>query len=130
MNISIDRSNHSSVAIVRSEQPLIVDPKSALELITTVHYETGCDKLIVDKSALAESFFDLRSGLAGEVLQKCMNYQIKLAIVGDFSGYPSKSLQALIVESNRGNDFFFVPTEEIALAKLHGVRSRSEQGQA
>ncbi|MBU1101276.1 MAG: DUF4180 domain-containing protein [Bacteroidetes bacterium] len=51
---------------------------------------------------------ETQSGLAGEILQKCINYRLKIAIVGDFEKYKSKSLQALIIESNRGNQFFFV----------------------
>jgi hypothetical protein len=37
--------------------------------------------LLLDESQLGEKFFDLRSGLAGEVLQKFTNYRVRLAIV-------------------------------------------------
>ena len=55
-------------------------------------YETGCERLIFDKTAFAESFFILSSGLAGEILQKFVNYRLKAAIVGDYSHYTSKPL--------------------------------------
>jgi hypothetical protein len=45
-------------------------------------------------------------------------YYIKLAIVGDFSGYTSKSLKAFIYESNRGKQTFFVASEEEAMKAL------------
>jgi len=49
-----------------------------------------------------------------------VNYRMKLAIVGDFSRYTSKSLQDFIRESNRGNQVFFTDTVEAALRRLQG----------
>ena len=43
---------------------------------------------------------------------------MKLAIVGDFSGYTSKPLRDFIYESNNGSHVFFVATVEEALEKL------------
>src|SRR5262245_51427675 len=37
--------------------------------------------LILTEDDLAREFFDLRSGLAGELFQKCTNYNVRLAIV-------------------------------------------------
>ena len=64
------------------------------------------------------SFFVLSTGVAGEILQKFINYRFKAAIYGDYTGYTSKPLQDFIRESNRGRDFFFVSTQEAALQKL------------
>ena len=68
------------------------------------------------KAALHRTF--LRTGLAGEVLQKFINYHVKVAIVGDYSQYTSKSLRAFIYESNRGNDIYFLSSVEEAVAKF------------
>jgi hypothetical protein len=108
----------NGVAIVRSDKPLITDTQSALDLMATVKYETGCDCIAIQKSAVAEDFFVLSTGLAGEILQKFVTYHVKLAIVGDFSRYTSKPLRAFLYESNNGNHVFFVGTEEEAVAKL------------
>ena len=64
--------------------------------------------MIIDKSNITEEFFDLKTKLAGEILQKYVNYQVKLAIVGDFDGYSSKSLKDFIYECNNGKHVFFV----------------------
>lgn len=56
--------------------------------------------------------------IAGEILQKFITYQFKLAIVGDFSGYTSKPLKEFIYESNKGKEIFFVSSEEDAIEKL------------
>ena len=41
----------------------------------------GTDGLILTESDLTPEFFDLRSGLAGELFQKFVNYKLRLAIV-------------------------------------------------
>lgn len=107
-----------TTAAVRTETTLISTPQEAVELIASARYETGCQALILPKAALHEDFFRLPTGLAGEVLQKFVNYDMKLAIVGDFSHYTSKPLRDFIRESNRGKTVFFVSTEAEALEKL------------
>lgn len=87
----------------------------------TVRHETGCDRMVLKKEAIAEDFFKLSSGLAGEVLQKFINYHVKLAVIGNFSDYTSKPLRDFMRESNRGNDIFFVSSEQEAVEKLCGA---------
>ncbi|MGZ4135560.1 MAG: DUF4180 domain-containing protein, partial [Tumebacillaceae bacterium] len=65
---------------------------------------------------------DLKTRLAGEILQKFINYRVKVAIVGDFSMYSSRSLQDFIYESNGGTDIFFLPTEQQAIEKLRMLK--------
>ncbi|MED1876942.1 DUF4180 domain-containing protein, partial [Brevibacillus borstelensis] len=96
MKIAKIEAGGADVAIVSSSEIVIEDVQSALDLIATVHYETGCDRIILNKSLVSESFFDLKTRLAGEILQKFINYRVKLAIVGDFSVYSSKSLKDFI----------------------------------
>lgn len=76
--------------------------------------------IAVDKKLITEDFFILSTGLAGEVLQKFINYGGRIAIYGDFSQYTSKPLRDFIYESNKGKDVFFVATEAEAVAKLAG----------
>ncbi len=118
MKISVIKKNDREIAIVTTTDVLITDVQSALNLLTTVQYNTGCDRMILHKSSIIEDFFDLKTKLAGEVLQKFINYKIKLAIVGDFSIYTSESLKAFIAESNQWNDIIYVSREEEAIEKL------------
>jgi len=108
----------NNIVYVRSGEPFITDAQSALDLIATVRFETKCERIIVDKAAVGEDFFRLGTGLAGEVLQKFVNYRMKLAIVGDFSNYESKPLKDFIYECNKGRDFFFVGTKDEAIQRL------------
>lgn len=121
MRITKTKKNDVEIAVVNSDDILITDIQSALDLMATVNYETGCERMVVNKSAICEEFFDLKTRLAGEVLQKFVTYGTKLAIVGDFSGYSSKSLAAFIRESNNGKHIFFVSSMEQAVEKLSSV---------
>lgn len=122
MKITKVEANGNMMAVVSSDEVLIEDVQSALDLMATVQYEAGCDRIVIHKSLLTENFYNLKTRLAGEILQKFVNYRVKVAIVGDFSGYSSQSLQDFIYESNNGRDIFFLPTEQQALEKLSRVK--------
>lgn len=118
MNIRTITQNGVVIAAVESTEPLITDVQSALDLIATVYYESGSRRILLKKAALSDDFFILSRGLAGEVLQKFINYHTKIAIVGNYSQYTSKPLHDFIYESNQGRDVFFVGTEEEAIDRL------------
>lgn len=118
MNIEHLKDNGTDIAVISSDEKLIVDVQSALDLAMTVKYETGAARIVIAKAAICEDFFILRTGMAGEILQKFVNYHVKLAIYGDYSQYTSKPLKDFIYETNHGNDFFFVSTKEEAIQKL------------
>ncbi|MBP3966940.1 DUF4180 domain-containing protein [Paenibacillus lignilyticus] len=121
MNITVHQQGNSKVAIIESSDILIEDVQSALDLMATVRYNEDCDKILVSKSNVTEAFFDLKTRIAGDILQKFTNYQLKLAIVGDYEGYDSKSLKDFIYESNHGKQVFFLKDQQAALDALHGV---------
>ena len=118
MKINKVIENDIEIAVVSSSELVITDVQSALDFIATVNYEAGCDRIILNKAAICEDFFDLKTKLAGEILQKFINYHVKIAIVGDFDQYTSKSLKDFIYESNKGKCIFFLPSEKQALEKL------------
>ena len=106
------------IAVVPGGGARIKDAASALDLAMSIRYETGISRLAIDKEALCGDFFILSTGLAGEILEKFIQYRIKMAVYGDFSCYTSKPLRDFIYESNHGSDFFFVPEREEALRLL------------
>lgn len=119
--MTVDVKNGSRAAIVDAGELVMNDVQSALDLIATVSHEHNCDKIIVFKESICDDFFDLRTCLAGEILQKYSTYGARLAIVGDFDTLAenSRSLRDFIRECNRGSQIFFVPTKEEALERLH-----------
>lgn len=118
MNIEYIKDNNMDLAVVSSDGKVITDVQSALDLAMTIKYETGAANLVIDKNLICEDFFILSTGVAGEILQKFVNYHVRAAIYGDYSRYTSKPLKDFIYESNQGKDFFFVATKEEVIQKL------------
>ena len=110
--------NGIDIAVISSDERVITDVQSALDLIMSVKYETGAERLVLPKELVCEDFFILSTGIAGEILQKFINYHMKAAICGDYSHYTSKPLKDFIYESNKGRDIFFPATQEEAIRML------------
>jgi hypothetical protein len=115
MNIEITEYKGQTLAEVTGT--FIPNPQDALELLVNCAYQ-GAEKIIIHADQLMPDFFDLKTGIAGEILQKVSTYQLRLAIVGDFSQYTSKSLQDFIFESNKMGRVSFVASVEEAVARL------------
>lgn len=110
--------NNTICAVVHGEDKVITDTSSALDLLMSAKYEVGTKNIVISKSLIADNFFILSSGFAGEMLQKYINYGGRIAIYGDYSHYTSKPLHDFIYESNKGSNVFFVSTLEEAVEKL------------
>ena len=118
MNIEKIEKNGTICAVVRSDEVVVTDPQSALDLLMTAKYDVGTKNIVIYKRLIKEDFFILSSGFAGEILQKYVNYGGRIAIYGDYSHYTSKPLHDFIYESNKGHDVFFVATEDEAIKCL------------
>ena len=72
--------------------------------------------IVIPAERLGDSFFRLESRLAGEILQKFMNYRLRVAILGDISRHVAESsaLRDFVYECNRGRHiWFFTDAEEL-----------------
>ena len=118
MHIEKNVKNGTICAVVRSDEIVITDTQSALDLLMTAKYDFGTKNIVIDKKLIKEEFFILSSGLAGDILQKYINYGERIAVYGDFSHYTSKPLHDFIYESNKGHDVFFAATENDAVECL------------
>jgi hypothetical protein len=105
------------IAEVTDTEFQISSVQDAVDLLGDLYFN-NCSNIILREGNLHPDFFRLHTGLAGDVLQKYSNYSCRLAIIGDFSKYTSKSLQDFIRECNRGNRVFFVASIEEALERL------------
>lgn len=65
-------------------------------------------------------FFRLRSGIAGAIMLKFVNYRVRLAVVGDVSGHVSEStaLRDFVHETNQQGHVWFLPDFEALDDKL------------
>lgn len=95
------------VAEIIADKIILTSTEDGLELLGNLYYQ-GFDKIIIHEKNITPEFFDLKTKIAGNILQKFAQYQMPLIIVGDFSKYKSKSLNDFIFESNKGSQVNFV----------------------
>ena len=118
MTLKKIEKNNTICAVVCSTEIVIADAQSALDVLMTAKYEIGTKNIVISKQHIVEDFFILSKGLAGEILQKYINYGGRIAIYGDYTHYTSKPLKDFIYESNKGKDVFFVSTMDEAIEML------------
>ena len=118
MKIEKIEKNNIPCAVITGNDIVIKDAQSALDLLMTAKYDYQTKNIAIDKKLIVEDFFVLSTGLAGEVLQKYVNYGGRIAIWGDFSKYNSKPLKDFIYECNKGKNTFFVSTQQEAINLL------------
>jgi hypothetical protein len=87
------------------------DDREAVELIGDAQ---GAGLIVIPAERLDKDFFRLRTGVAGQFLQKFVTYGRRVAIVGDISRHVAESsaLRDFVVESNRGDHIWFVENIE------------------
>ncbi len=117
MKIHFSDNEESPVAEIISDKIVISDVQDALDLMAECDYQ-GSRKIIINKKNIIPGFFNLSTGIAGEILQKFSTYKVQLAIVGDFSQYTGKNMRDFIYESNKTGKVIFVSTVEEAKEKL------------
>lgn len=113
--------NHANNKILECVSP-ISGVDDALDLIAAC-MEHDSDQLLLESRVFSASFFDLRTRIAGEFLQKLQNYRIRTA--GVFPPNPdySERFNEFLVEARRGPMFRVFSTRDEALDWLAGVAS-------
>jgi hypothetical protein len=109
--------NGVQIAEVKSDELIIATAQDGLDLLGNLYYQ-AFDCIVIHEQNITPSFFDLKTGIAGEVLQKFSNYRMRLAIIGDFTKYSGKSIRDFIYESNKGGRINFLSSIPEALEKL------------
>ena len=117
MKIETHHINDTQIAVVISDVPIIQKIEDGLNLLGDLYFQ-GFDKIVICEKNITPDFFDLKNGIAGEILQKFSTYRVRLAIVGDFSKYTSRSLNDFIFESNKGRHINFLPSRSDAIKIL------------
>ncbi|MEE4178726.1 MAG: DUF4180 domain-containing protein [Bacteroides sp.] len=117
MTIKTHHVKGTKIAELIAEGNIISKSGDGLDLLGNLYYQ-GFDKIVIHEKNITPDFFDLKNGMAGEILQKFSTYRVRLAIVGDFARYSSKSLKDFIFESNKGRHVSFVSSSAEALKTL------------
>ena len=80
--------------------------------------ESGTFALLLDDGALPDAFFDLSTGVAGDVVQKLVNYGVRMAAVVPALDAHSVRFREFAGEANRFAQFRFFGTRAEAIAWL------------
>ncbi len=101
-----------------------VTPDSGLDPVAAVRacIEAGHRSLLFAEGALPDAFFDLRTGMAGEVVQALVNYSLRMAAVVPAVDAHGARFAEFAGEANRGHRFRFCPDPGQARAWLAGPR--------
>ena len=117
MNVRIHEVHGKKIAEVLSDGIIIRTSRDAADFIGEMQ-SRGLKQLILYEKNVAPEFFQLTNGIAADVLQKLANCQIKVAFVGQFNSRKNRSLEAFILESNRGDQAYFTNELDFALERM------------
>lgn len=117
MQIQTIEINNQQIAEVISDKIIIEKEQDAVDLLGNLYFQ-GINKVILYEKNIATDFFDLKTKLAGEILQKFSNYRVRLVIVGNFENIKSNSLNDFIFECNNGKQVNFLKSREEAIEKI------------
>lgn len=117
MKIEQHSINNRQIAELFADDNIITDISDGSDLAGNLYYQNFDGGIIYQKN-IAPEFFDLKTGIAGEILQKFSNFRLRLVIIGDFSNFDSKSLRDFIAESNKGKLINFTASREEAIQLL------------
>ena len=111
MRLEVIKINQTEIAEIISDELVIQNVAEATDLLGDIYYQ-GYDQVIIYEKNISPEFFDLKTKIAGEILQKFSMYRVSLFIVGDVSRYENKSLKDFIFESNKGKHVNFLSSRE------------------
>ena len=113
------------VMILAADGLVLTSERDALDIIGET-LSNRVQWVIIPVERLSAEFFQLSTGLAGQIMQKFVQYRRGLVICGDISPYVAQSntLKALVYESNRGPHIWFMPTEQQFIERLKDIQQQ------
>ena len=109
----------SSAKILECLEP-IGSAGDALGLVSAC-VENDATRILLEDRHLPPAFFDLRSGFAGEFIQKLLNYRMQLAVVFSDVSSHGERFEQFVLEARRGRGFRAFDDRDSALAWLAGA---------
>lgn len=113
--------HHVPVLMCADEGGVIGGERDALDLIGDAGYQ-GAEWVAVPVARFDERFFRLSTRVAGDIIQKFVQYRVGLAVVGDISRYTeaSASLRDFVRECNRNRQTWFLADVDELRERLKG----------
>ena len=117
MKIESHVIDNIKIAEVNSEDLIINSVEDGSDLLGNLYY-SDYDGIIIHEKNINSNFYDLKTGFAGEILQKFSNFRVRLVVIGNFDKYESASFKQFILESNKGKQVNFLSSLPEALKQL------------
>ena len=76
--------------------------------------EQGAESMLLDAASCPDGFFDLSTGVAGDLLHRLSVYHLRLAVVVEDLTRYSRRFQEFAREANQGRQFRFFDTSQAA----------------
>lgn len=117
MNYKLIEKNNNSYIYCSAEMNSPMSLDELMDLIP-VCWELETNRILLDSEVISEEFFRLRTGFAGEIIQKFINYKIKAAVILSEEQKIQGKFEDLMLEMNRGKVFRIFMEEESAVTWL------------
>jgi len=103
MKTIIHAKNGNSIVEIIDDGIILKNVQAFLDIAANLQSRN----LLFHKENIVPEFFDLKTKIAGDILQKASNYRIRIGIIGNFENIKSKSLKDFIYESNKTGEVLF-----------------------
>ena len=106
---SVLQIHDTTVLLCGSDGDLVRSERDAADLVGEA-YQQGASLVAIPAERLGDDFFQLRTGIAGAIVQKLVDYRLRLAVIGDIARHVEQSaaLRDFVYETNRGDQTWFV----------------------
>jgi hypothetical protein len=104
--------NKKYIELISADTPLSTE-NDALDIIALC-WEHETNYVVIHNAALSESFFDLKTKAAGNIIQKLVNYGIKAAAIIQHETIQNERFKEMSLEINKGNHFRMYESKEEA----------------
>lgn len=113
MNYQIKETENKKYIELTSAATPLSSENDALDLIALC-WEHETNYVLIHKDVLSESFFDLKTKTAGNIIQKFVNYGIKAAAIIPQETIQNERFKEMALEINKGNHFRMYASKEEA----------------
>jgi len=119
---TLEKIHDVPVLMCAPEGEAIRGEREALDLIGNAGYQ-GAQWVVVPADRFDEAFFQLHTRVAGDIVQKFVQYGMGLTVVGDISRHTqaSSALRDFVRECNRGRQTWFVTDMDELRERLAGL---------
>ncbi|WP_228080062.1 DUF4180 domain-containing protein [Streptomyces profundus] len=98
-----------AVAVCPADGAVIAAEADIMDIVGNASYQ-GARWVVIPAERLADAFFQLRTRVAGDIVQKFVNYRLGLAVIGDISRHTaaSSALRDFVRECQAGGQTWFL----------------------